>query len=123
MGSSNLIVLCDSNGAVHSYIVELGIIAKKHRSFSSTTLDELKKAAILIGSRRVKRQKSDEAAKPADNGKDQDLEHTLLAPNQVAIVDNEIIHQQFGEVIFCAPQEDILEGEYGSAYPWFLCQL
>jgi hypothetical protein len=44
------------------------------------------------------------------SGEDQNLEHKLLAPNMVAIVDDAIILQYFGDTIFCAPQEDNLEG-------------
>ena len=48
-----------------------------------------------------------------------DLEYDLLAPNQVAIADDTIALQQFGEVIFCAPQEDILEGKSGNTCPCY----
>ena len=48
---------------------------------------------------------------------DWDLEYDLLAPNQVAIADDTIALQQFGGDIFCAPQEDILEGEHGDMRP------
>jgi hypothetical protein len=50
---------------------------------------------------------------------DWDLEYNLLAPNQIAIADDTITLQKFGEVIFCAPQEDILEGECGSTSLWY----
>lgn len=99
--------------------MELRNIAINFRSLSYPTSLRLKKAAVLIGSRRVRKQKSDEAADLADGDEeDWDLEYDLLAPNQVAIADDTIALQQFGEDIFCAPQEDILEGEYGNACPW-----
>ncbi|KAF9650775.1 hypothetical protein BDM02DRAFT_3140374 [Thelephora ganbajun] len=96
-----------------NYLVELRNIARNSQSFSSDTLAKFKKAAILIGSRRVRKWKSDKATDPVGDG-DGDLEYDLLAPNQVAIVDDMIALQQFGEDIFCAPQEDILEGFYRS---------
>lgn len=100
--------------------MELRNIAINIRSLSYVTSTKLKKAPVLIGSRRVRRQKSDKSADPVDGDEeDWDLEYDLLAPNQVAIADDTIALQQFGENIFCAPQEDILEGEYGSAGPWY----
>ena len=100
--------------------MELRNIAINFRSLSYPTSARLKKAAVLIGSRRVRRQKSDKATDLVDGDEeDWDLEYDLLAPNQVAIADDTIALQQFGEVIFCAPQEDILEGEYDGASPWY----
>lgn len=109
---------CDSNKLVYSYLAELRNIAVNFRLLSPTTLAKFKKADVLIGSRRVQRLQSDEAT---DNivgvEEDQDLEYRLLAASQVAIVDDMITYQQFGRNIFCAPQENILEGEYGGAHP------
>ena len=104
--------------------MELRNIAINFRLLSSATLAKLKKAAVLVGSRRVRRQKSGKATDLIDGDEeDWDLEYDLLAPNQVAIADDTIALQQFGEVIFCAPQEDILEGEYGTDVPGIPCQL
>jgi len=100
--------------------VELRNIAINFRQLGYATLARLKKAAVLIGSRRTRRQKSDKATDLVDGDEeDWDLEYDLLAPNQVAIADDTIALQQFGEAIFCAPQEDILEGEYGGTSPWY----
>lgn len=100
--------------------MELRNIAINLRLLSYATSTKLKKAAVLIGSRRVRRLKSDKAADLVDGDEeDWDLEYDLLAPSQVAIADDTIALQQFGKVIFCAPQEDILEGEYGSTSPWY----
>lgn len=99
--------------------MELRNIAINFRSLSYVTSTRLKKAAFLIASRRVRRQKPEKAADFFDGDEeDWDLEYDLLAPNQVAIADDTIALQQFGEVIFCAPQEDILEGEYSRTSPW-----
>lgn len=85
---------------------------------SYATSLRLKKAPILVGSRRVRRQKSNKAADPVDaDEEDWELEYDLLPPDRVAIADDTIALQQFGEDIFCAPQEDILEGGYGSSRP------
>ena len=93
--------------------MELRNIAINIRSLSHSTSNRLKKAAILIGSRRVRKNRSEKAADLADGDEeDWDLEYDLLTPNQVAIADDTIALQQFGEVIFCAPQEDIVEGGF-----------
>ena len=99
--------------------MELRNIAINFRLLGFATLAKLKKAVVLVGSRRVRRHKSGKATDLIDGDEeDWDLEYDLLAPNQVAIADDTIALQQFGEVIFCAPQEDILEGEYGNGCPW-----
>jgi hypothetical protein len=41
---------------------------------------------------------------------------TMLQPNEVAIVDDTNAYRLFGHRIFCAPQEDILEGTYSSGF-------
>ena len=117
MRSSNTANLSDSNDFLCSYLVELRNIAINSRSLSYSTSLRLKKAAILIGSRRVRKQKSEKVADLLDvDEEDWDVEYDLLAPSNVAIADDTIALQQFGEVIFCAPQEDILEGEHVSAF-------
>jgi len=94
--------------------VELRKIAINFQALSSTTIVKLKGAAVLIGSRRVQIQEPEDST---DGGEDWHLEYSLLTPNGVAIVDDTIILQHFCEVIFCAPQEDILEGKYSSTCP------
>ena len=111
---SNVIILYDSDSTIYSYLVELRKIAINYQALSSTTIAKLKEAAILVGSCRVQRQ---EPQDPIDGEEDWYLEHSLLAPNGVAIVDDTIILQHFGEAIFYAPQEDTLEGEYGTISP------
>ena len=122
MRTSSTIVSCDSNGAVHSYLAELRKIAVSYQSLTFTTRTKLKTAQILVGSRRVRNQESGQPAEhpegdEEEGDEDQDLEYSLLSPNQVAIADDTIALQQFGEEIFCAPQEDTLEGERGSTCP------
>lgn len=124
MRSSNTATLSDSNDFLCSYLVELRNIAINSRSLSYSTSLRLKKAAILIGSRRVRKQKSEKVADLLDvDEEDWDVEYDLLAPSNVAIADDTIALQQFGEVIFCAPQEDILEGEHVSAFSGATSQL
>ena len=123
MRSSNAVILCGSDGVVLSYLVELRKIAINFPSLSSATSERLKDAGILLGSRRVRRKEFGKAVDHAgDDKEDQDMEYDLLAPNQVAVVDDMIAYQQFGGAIFCAPQETNLEGEYGNASLDIPCQ-
>ena len=118
MRSLNANVSRNSNRIARSYLAELRNISINSRSLNYATLARLKRAAILIGSRRVRRQGSDKVVDPTNGDEeDWDLEYDLLAPSRVAIADDTIALQQFGEDIFCAPQEDILEGEYGRTCP------
>ena len=81
------------------------------------------KAAVLIGTRRVQKQKSETTTDLIDGDEeDWDQEYDLLAPNKVAIVDDMAALQQFGEVVFCAPQEDILEGKCHSTLHFIASQ-
>ena len=40
-----------------------------------------------------------------------DVEYDLLRPDQIVIADDTSTFQVFGDSVFCAPQEDLLEGE------------
>ena len=111
--SLNSIVSCNSDGHALSYLAELCKIAVNSRSLSALTWTRLRKATILVGSRHTRRRESDEATDLIDE-EAWDLEYNLLSPDQVVIADNMIIFQQFSEELFCAPQEDILEGENNS---------
>ena len=57
---------------------------------------------MLLGTRRVK----EGGGKASCNGSQDDF----LQANKVAIVDDINAYRLFGDRIFCAPQEDILEG-------------
>jgi hypothetical protein len=70
----------------------------------------MKRSNVLLGSRRVKKT-GDQASGEGDED-DWDTQDDLLPPNKVVIVDDTNAYQLFGERIFCAPQEDILEGTY-----------
>ena len=113
-------VLCVSNNSVCSYLVELRNIAIHLRSLNHATATKLKKAPVLIGTRRVRKQISEKATDLVDGDEeDWDQVYDLLAANQVAIADDTIALQQFGEVVFCAPQEDILESKCPSTLHWY----
>ena len=68
----------------------------------------MKCSNVLLGSRRAK--KDSDRTLGERNQEDQDFQDELLQPNEVAIVDDSHAYRLFGHRIFCAPQEDILEG-------------
>ena len=80
----------------------------------------MKRSNVLLGSRRLKKT-GDQTSGEGDE-EDWDLQDDLLPPNRVAIADDTNAYQLFGDRIFCAPQEDILEGTYsGLSWPFMRC--
>lgn len=79
---------------------------------SSGTLARMKKSPMLLGSRRKPRKTSDQKTTTTDDYDDEDwdLQYDLLRPDQIVIADDTHTHQAFGDSLFTAPQEDILEG-------------
>ena len=78
------------------------------RLLTTGTIIRMKRSNILLGSRRLKKT----GDKPSGDGDedDWDFQDELLPPNKVAIADDTNAYQLFGDRVFCAPQEDILEG-------------
>lgn len=113
MSPLNIAVFYSSNSRFHSYLAELCRIAINSKFLSSSAVEKLKEKKILVGSRRIRREKSDKATDLSDD-EAWSLEYDLLTPDEVVIADDMITFQQFGEELFCAPQEDILEGKYSS---------
>jgi Protein of unknown function (DUF3684) len=74
----------------------------------------MKRSNVLLGSRRLKKT-GDQTAGEGDED-DWDIQDDLLPPNKVAIADDTNAYQIFGDRIFCAPQEDILEGTYSICF-------
>ena len=76
----------------------------------------MKRSPVLLGSRRLKRNKPATVKKqPEDLGgdleeEDWDYQYDLLTPDKVVVADDTHAYQLFGDVIFSAPQEDLLEG-------------
>ncbi|KAI0637255.1 hypothetical protein C8Q77DRAFT_1216014 [Trametes polyzona] len=101
-----------------NYLTELRNIAVNVRLVSSGTMARLKRAAVLLGSRRVRK------GKPASDKKtgadapveleeeDWEYQWDLLTPDKVVIADDTNAYQLFGDVVFSAPQEDLLEAFY-----------
>ena len=72
------------------------------------------RSKILLGSRRVK--KSGGNASIGGDKDDWYLQDALLQPSEVVIVDDPNSYQLFGDRIFCAPQDDIIESTQSSIF-------
>jgi len=68
----------------------------------------MKRAPILLGLQRKPRKQ----IKPADDWDEEewDILYELKRPNEVIIADDTHAYQAFGDSLFTAPQEDIIEG-------------
>ncbi len=79
-------------------------------------MTHLKRSAVLLGSRRVRKNKPAPSKKQPDDfagdleEEDWEYQYDLLTPDKVVIADETHAYQLFGDVIFTAPQEDLLEG-------------
>jgi hypothetical protein len=74
----------------------------------------MKKAPILLGSQRKHYQITEKGpqSNSADLDEDDwDLQYDLRRADQIVIVDDNNGYQIFGDQIFTAPQEDIIESE------------
>ena len=91
-----------------SYLFELRNLAVNRRLLAKGTIIRMKRSNVLLGSRRVKI--SGTRTSNEGDEDDWDLQDDLLQPNKVAIADDTNAYQLFGDRLFCAPQEDILEG-------------
>jgi Protein of unknown function (DUF3684) len=74
----------------------------------------MKESNALLGTRRVRKG----AGKAFDEGnqEDWDFQDDLLQPKKVAVVDDINAYRFFGDRIFCAPKEDILEGMQSNVF-------
>lgn len=97
----------------HSFLIELRNIAINFRQISPSTLNRMKKAPILLASQRTRRQVTEKGhALSADLDEDDwDLQYDLRRADQIVIADDTNGYQLFGDRIFTAPQEDLLESE------------
>lgn len=81
-------------------------------------MTRMKRSAVLLGSQRVKKTKATTSKKQADEHagdleeEDWEYQWDLLTPDKVVIADETNAYQLFGDVIFTAPQEDLLEGDF-----------
>ncbi|CDO69003.1 hypothetical protein BN946_scf184834.g10 [Trametes cinnabarina] len=102
-----------------NYLTELRNIAINCRLISSGTMARLKRAPALLGSRRVRKdnlteRKLKKGDDPAGELEEEDWEYQydLLTPDKIVVADDTNAYQLFGDVVFTAPQEDLLEAFY-----------
>jgi Protein of unknown function (DUF3684) len=87
-----------------SYLSQLRELALDRNKLENGTILRMTLSKMLLGSRRVK-----SAGGNASIEDDGYLQDKLLQPSEVVIVDDINAHQLFGDHIFCAPQDDIIE--------------
>ena len=97
-----------SNSYFVSYLLELRNLAVNIRHLDPGIILRMKEANALLGTRRVR--KVGGKAFGEGNQDDWDFQDEFLQPKKVAIVDDISAYRFFGDRIFCAPQEDTLEG-------------
>ncbi|KAK7445396.1 hypothetical protein VKT23_014813 [Stygiomarasmius scandens] len=102
----------DLAGGPNNFLNELRNIAVNRRALSPTTVAKLKKSAVLLGSQR-KLLKNEKGAQSTDyDDEEWELQYDLKRPDSIIVADDTNALQLFGNSLFCAPQEDILEDFY-----------
>jgi len=91
-----------------SYLLELRNLAVNLRHLGPGIISGMKESNVLLGTRRVK--KDGGMAFGDGNQDDWDFQVDFLQPHRVPIVDDITAYRFFGDRIFCAPQEGVLEG-------------
>ena len=82
------------------------------RLLSSGIKTLLKRSPFLLGIKRARKKKRSDVKASEDilDDEEWDLQYDLLRPDQIVIVDDTNAYQFFGDSLFSAPQEDIIEG-------------
>lgn len=79
------------------------------RVLSTSAIARMKVSPILLGFRRQRKSRK-ESSKVIDlDEEDWELLHDLRKPLDIVIADDTNAYQMFGESIYTAPQEDLLE--------------
>ena len=89
--------------------MELRNIAINRRLLPQHLVMFMKRKPILLASRRTKKD-SKKGSTELDEEDDWDLEYDLLKPDSIVVADETNAYQLFGDVVFAAPQDDLLEG-------------
>jgi hypothetical protein len=84
-----------------SYLSQLRELALDRNKLENGTILRMTLSKMLLGSRRVK---------SAGVNASMELQDKLLQPSEVVIVDDVNAYHLFGDHIFRAPQDDIIEG-------------
>jgi hypothetical protein len=92
-----------------SYLIELRNLAVNARVLSPSAIARMKVSPILLGFQRQRKSRK-ESDKALDLDEDDwELLHDLRKPLDIVIADDTNAYQMFGESIYTAPQEDLLE--------------
>ncbi|KAG2015943.1 hypothetical protein CC2G_009161 [Coprinopsis cinerea AmutBmut pab1-1] len=92
------------------YLSELRNMAVNVRMISDTTIARMKRNPILLAMQR-KAKSSKKESKDLEE-EEWDISYDLKKGDQIVVVDDTAAYQVFGEDLWTAPQEDILEGFY-----------
>ena len=95
--------------AYSSFLAELRNLAVNEKSLKYGTTLRMRKAPIFLGMKRKPR-KLDKSGADWDE-EEWEIVHDLKRPSEVVIADDTNAYQAFGDTLFAAPQEDILEGK------------
>jgi hypothetical protein len=101
-----------------AFLAELRNIAVNRRAVSAPVYNRMKRAPILLGARRKRRE--GEKAGLGEDEEDVEFEYDLMRPDEIVIADDTNEWQLFGDEVFCCPQEDLLECKW-ILIPSFLC--
>ncbi|KAG6335719.1 hypothetical protein ID866_3377 [Astraeus odoratus] len=104
-------------GGYENFLTELRNLAINCRLLSNATVNKMKNSPVLLG---VCRQKPKEVAENKQElGEDGwEFQHSLRRARDIVIADDTNAYQLFGDSIFTAPQEDLLE----DFYIWLGCK-
>jgi hypothetical protein len=82
-----------------------------YHNLSSRTVDRMRRTSCLLGAQR-KLRKTQRTGADADDLEDENWEiiYHFRKPNEIVIADDTHSLRIFGDTLFTAPQEDILEG-------------
>ncbi|KAF8160987.1 hypothetical protein B0H34DRAFT_699011 [Crassisporium funariophilum] len=97
----------------NNFLAELRNIAVNIKAISTGTITRMKRSPILLGSQRKPRHSEKKNIDDLDED-EWDTIYDLKKAEQIIIADDTHAYQAFGDSLFTAPQEDILENFYGS---------
>ena len=92
-------------------MAELRNLAVNSHAISIGTVSKMKISPILLGMRRQKTSKTSKTLLDKAEWDEEGWEdlHDLRKPSEIVIADDTNAYQLFGDSIFAAPQEDLLE--------------
>jgi len=92
------------------YLDELRNLAINARALSQPTLRRLQRGKVLLGIKRIPKSTKNASVEPVEED-EMEMTTCLLKAEDIVIADDNVALQYFGEKLFTAPQEDILEGK------------